>query len=55
MSAMQGCWLAIDEQNQLNLCYVQPIEQTDEQHFSDTLAGFIGQVKDVRAFTSALL
>ncbi|MDW6001973.1 type III secretion system chaperone [Vibrio mangrovi] len=55
ISAMQGCWLAIDENDQLCLCHVLPLDKTNEQHFTDTLVGFIEQVKDVRAFTTDLL
>lgn len=53
MSAMQGCWLAIDEQQQLCLCYLLPIDKTDQTHFCNTLLGFIEQVKNVRPFISA--
>ncbi|MBF8999098.1 MULTISPECIES: type III secretion system chaperone [Vibrio] len=52
VSAMQGCWLAIDEQQQLCLCHLLPIEKTDQTHFNNTLIGFIDQVKNVRPFIS---
>lgn len=55
ISAMQGCWLAVDERDKLCLCHVLPLEQTDEQHFSNSLNGFIEQVKDVRAYSTAML
>lgn len=55
ISAMQGCWLAIDEQDKLCLCHVLPLDRTDEQHFSDSLNGFIAQVKDVRAYSAEVL
>lgn len=55
ISAMQGCWLAVDERNNLCLCFVLPLDKTDEQHFSNSMLGFIEQVSDVRAFTSELL
>jgi hypothetical protein len=55
ISAMQGCWLAIDEDDNLCLCHVIALDKTDEQHFTDTLTGFIEQTKDVRAFVLTLL
>jgi len=55
ISAMQGCWLAADERDNLCLCYVLEIDKTDEQHFTNSVLGFIEQVKDVRAFTHELV
>ncbi|SHO55644.1 type III secretion system chaperone [Vibrio quintilis] len=55
ISAMQGCWLALNEHEQLNLCSVLAIETTSENHFHDTLTGFIELVKDVRAFVTGQL
>ncbi|MDH2435675.1 type III secretion system chaperone [Pokkaliibacter sp. MBI-7] len=55
ISAMQGCWLAVDERDNLCLCHVLPLDKSDEQHFSNSLTGFIEQTKDVRAFTQELL
>jgi hypothetical protein len=55
IGAMQGSWLAIDEQDALCLCYVLSLERTDERHFSDTLNAFITQAKDVRTFSADLL
>ncbi|MCA2018848.1 type III secretion system chaperone [Vibrio tritonius] len=52
ISAMQGCWLAIDEQQQLCLCHLLPIDKTDQQLFNDSLIGFIEQVKQVRPFVT---
>ncbi|MEJ2042489.1 MAG: type III secretion system chaperone [Reinekea sp.] len=49
VSAMQGCWVAMDEDYRLRLCYLYSMVHIDENHFSDTLTGFIEQVKDVRA------
>lgn len=55
ISAMQGCWLAIDEEDQICLCHTLSISQTDEQSFSDTLVGFMEQTQDVRLFITDLL
>jgi hypothetical protein len=55
ISAMQGCWLALNEYEQLNLCSVLDIEATNETHFHDTLTGFIELGKDVRAFVGEQL
>lgn len=55
ISAMQGCWLAIDESEKICLCHTLSIEATDEQTFCDSLVGFIEQVKDVRLFITDLL
>ncbi len=55
ISAMQGCWLAIDEQDKLCLCHVLVLDRTDEQHFGDSLNCFIAQVNDVRAYSTEVL
>ncbi len=54
ISAMQGCWLAVDEKDKLCLCHVYSLDKADEQHFTDTVMGFINQVNDVRAFVSQM-
>lgn len=55
ISAMQGCWIAIDENDHVCLCHTLCIEKTDEQNFCDTLIGFINHAKDVRLFVKDLL
>lgn len=55
ISAMQGCWLAIDEDDSICLCHTLNIEKTDEKNFCDTLTGFIAQTQDVRLFIADLL
>ncbi|WP_219703137.1 type III secretion system chaperone [Marinomonas lutimaris] len=55
VSAMQGCWLAIDEEDQICLCHILDIKKTDEKYFSNTLVGFMEKTKDVRLFVTNLL
>ncbi|TDO98240.1 type III secretion system chaperone [Marinomonas balearica] len=55
ISAMQGCWLAIDEAGQICLCNMIDLEKTDHEHFKNTLMGFIEQVRDVRQFIYEIL
>ncbi|QUX90796.1 hypothetical protein CYL31_04985 [Marinomonas sp. A3A] len=55
VSAMQGCWLAIDEEDQICLCHILDIKKTDEKYFSNTLVGFMEKAKDVRLFVTSLL
>ncbi|AWO77489.1 type III secretion system chaperone [Serratia marcescens] len=52
MSAMRGCWLALDEQHTVRLCFQQPLRQLDEASFSHMLSGFIAQTVEVREFIS---
>ena len=54
ISAMQGCWLAVDENDKLCLCHVYSLDKADEQHFTNTVMGFISQVKEVRAFVAQM-
>ncbi|WCN08397.1 type III secretion system chaperone [Marinomonas mediterranea] len=55
INAMQGCWLAIDESDQICLCNMMDIEKTDQEHFKNTLTAFIEQVNDVRSFILEIL
>ncbi|OSN05715.1 type III secretion system chaperone [Lonsdalea iberica] len=55
MAAMRGCWLALDEFNQLRLCFQHSLSALDENRFSAMLSGFIQQVKETRDFIISLL
>lgn len=50
MAAMQGCWLAMDEQYKVRLCFQQPLAQLNEAAFSHIVSGFIEQAAEVREF-----
>lgn len=50
MAAMRGCWLAMDEQYKLRLCFQQSLVQLDEATFSHVVSGFIEQAVEVRDF-----
>lgn len=50
MAAMQGCWLAMDEQYKVRLCFQQSLHQLDEATFSHVVSGFIEQSVEVRGF-----
>ncbi|MFP1891460.1 type III secretion system chaperone [Lonsdalea quercina] len=55
MAAMRGCWLALDEFNQLRLCFQHSLSALDENRFNAMLSGFIQQVKETRDFIISLL
>lgn len=50
MAAMRGCWLAMDEQYKVRLCFQQALTQLDEATFSHVVSGFIEQAVEVREF-----
>lgn len=50
MAAMRGCWLALDEQHKVRLCFQQSLAQLDEATFSHLVSGFIEQAVEVREF-----
>ncbi|MFP1728620.1 type III secretion system chaperone [Lonsdalea quercina] len=55
MAAMRGCWLALDEFNQLRLCFQHSLDRLDENRFNAMLSGFIQQVTETRDFIISLL
>lgn len=55
MAAMRGCWLAVDEFNQLRLCFQHTLSGLDENRFNAVLSGFIQQVKESRDFIISML
>ncbi|OSM99661.1 DspFAvrF family protein [Lonsdalea populi] len=55
MAAMRGCWLALDEFNQLRLCFQYSLSGLDEHRFNAVLSGFMQQVKESRDFIISLL
>ncbi|MBP2847160.1 CesT family type III secretion system chaperone [Dickeya oryzae] len=55
MAAMRGCWLALDEFDNLRLCSQYPLDKLDEPGFTALLNGYIRQVGDVRAFITQSL
>ncbi|WP_038913924.1 type III secretion system chaperone [Dickeya zeae] len=55
MAAMCGCWLALDEFDNLRLCTQHPLDTLDEPGFTALLTGYIRQVSDVRAFITQSL
>ncbi|MFP1795075.1 type III secretion system chaperone [Lonsdalea quercina] len=55
MAAMRGCWLALDEFNQLRLCFQHSLGRLDENRFNAMLSGFIQQVTETRDFIISLL
>ncbi|RNM24201.1 type III secretion system chaperone [Dickeya undicola] len=55
MAAMRGCWLALDEYDNLRLCSQYPLDKLDESGFSALLNGYIRQVEDTRIFIEQTL
>lgn len=54
MNAMRGCWLALDEAEDLRLCSQQPTASLDARLFAQSLDGFILQAQQVKEFISEL-
>jgi hypothetical protein len=48
--AMRGCWLALDENEALRLCYQSSFEDMNLSTFIAQLEGFMQQVDQVRQF-----
>ncbi|WP_245000913.1 type III secretion system chaperone [Dickeya dadantii] len=55
MAAMRGCWLALDEYDNLRLCSQYPLDKLDEAGFSALLNGYIRQVESTRTFIEQTL
>ncbi|CCG85930.1 type III secretion system chaperone [Erwinia piriflorinigrans] len=55
MAAMRGCWLALDEQHKVRLCFQQSLAQLDEAEFSHIVSGFIEQAAEVREFIAHII
>lgn len=49
MHAMRGCWLALDEEDQVRLCYQQPLAGLTPATFSALMLAFIQQAREARA------
>lgn len=54
MAAMRGCWLALDEYDNLRLCAQRELNTLDEAAFAALLTGFIGQGRETKAFLQAV-
>jgi len=50
MDAMRGCWLALDDKDNLRLCTQVELATLNEQAFINMLEGFMNQVMDVAEF-----
>jgi len=48
MHAMRGCWLALDEEEQMRLCYQQPLTSLTPATFSALMLAFIQQAGEMR-------
>lgn len=49
MHAMRGCWLALDDEEQVRLCYQQPLEGLTPATFSALMLAFMQQAREARA------
>lgn len=49
MNAMRGCWLALDEEEQVRLCYQQSLEGLTPATFTALLLAFMQQAREARA------
>lgn len=50
MDAMRGCWLALDDKDNLRLCTQVELTILNKQTFINMLEGFMNQVTDVVEF-----
>ncbi|WP_437614529.1 type III secretion system chaperone [Erwinia sp. V71] len=48
INAMRGCWLALDEEEQVRLCNQQTLATLDSVSFNDTLLAFMQQAREAR-------
>lgn len=48
MQAMRGCWLALDEEEQMRICYQQPLAGLTPATFSALMLAFIQQAREMR-------
>ncbi|NBB11895.1 type III secretion system chaperone [Pseudomonas sp. SLFW] len=48
-SAMSGCWLALDDRNQVRLCAELPLDGLSELAFVHWVQGFVKQTQEVPA------
>lgn len=51
---LHGCWLALDEGNNVRLCAQCPVEFLTEHNFCQWVAGFIQQVTDIHPLLARL-
>ncbi|MEB7539523.1 type III secretion system chaperone [Pantoea anthophila] len=55
MYAMRGCWLALDEEEQMRLCYHQPLAGLTPAAFNALMLAFIHQAQEVRTLLPEML
>ncbi|KOC91372.1 type III secretion system chaperone [Winslowiella iniecta] len=48
MNAMRGCWLALDDEDQIRLCSQQPLVALDNARFTPLLLAFMQQAREAR-------
>jgi len=48
INAMRGCWLALDEEEQVRLCNQQALASLDSASFNATLLAFMQQAREAR-------
>lgn len=48
MNAMRGCWLALDDEEQIRLCSQQPLAALDSAGFTPLLLAFMQQAREAR-------
>ncbi|WP_436892689.1 type III secretion system chaperone [Siccibacter turicensis] len=48
MDAMRGCWLALDEDNQIRLCHQQGIDALNHTTFIPLVEAFMQQAREAR-------
>lgn len=55
MNAMRGCWLALDEDEELRLCYQHAMTTLNQQTFEQLLMAFMQQVNELRELINEML
>lgn len=55
MNAMRGSWLALDEDEQVRLCYQQPLDGMTAASFTPLMLAFMQQAREARALLLDML
>lgn len=54
MNAMRGCWLAMDDEEDIRLCTQHPLASLDISTFSALLLAFMQQAREARVLLNEL-
>lgn len=55
MNAMRGCWLALDDEDEIRLCSQQAIDSLNASSFNQLLLAFMQQAREARELMTEML